>query len=175
MRYAVSAAFVLGSGIVVLGQVNPEALLAKQKTVMPAAAAFSAKEGQPPHFKAYAADKTLLGYVFWSTELQPLNEVGDACNAALFAALMHKAGLALCADEPEMLATLRGVAEMNGWTRASAVPVPIARERSKSTKTAVPEPIARERSKSSKMAAAKVKPAAKKKPEKKPKAKKKKR
>ena len=44
---------------------------------MPAAATFSAKEGQPPHYKAFAADKTLVGYVFWSTELQPLERGYD--------------------------------------------------------------------------------------------------
>ena len=53
-----------------------------QKQVMPNASSFSPKEGQPPHFKAFAADpKTgqtaLVGYIFWTTELQPLERGYD--------------------------------------------------------------------------------------------------
>jgi hypothetical protein len=55
----------------------------------------------------------------------PLVEVGDACHAALLGAVVHKAAVALCADEPEMLVTLRGVAAANGWTlMSSATPAP---------------------------------------------------
>jgi hypothetical protein len=54
-----------------------------------------------------------------STDLQPLSDLSDACNATVFAALIHKAGLALCANELELLETLRGVAQMNGWTLTS--------------------------------------------------------
>ena len=54
-----------------------------------------------------------------STELQPLSDLNDACNATVFAALIHKAGLALCANDFEILETLRGVAQMNGWTLTS--------------------------------------------------------
>lgn len=44
------------------------------KQLFPAATSFSAKEGDPPHFKAYTggAAKTLAGYAFWTTELAPL-------------------------------------------------------------------------------------------------------
>jgi transcriptional regulator of nitric oxide reductase len=51
---------------------DPQAML---KRLFPAATAFSPKEGDPPHFKAYggtATAKTLLGYVFWTTEVSPL-------------------------------------------------------------------------------------------------------
>lgn len=47
------------------------------RALFPKAAAFSALEGTPLHYKAYAADpKTtpnppLLGYVFWTTDLVP--------------------------------------------------------------------------------------------------------
>lgn len=82
LRNLAIVAFVLGSGIVLLGQKSPEDLLVKQKVVMPAATTFSAKEGQPPHYKAYAPDpktgqQTLAGYVFWTTELQPLERGYD--------------------------------------------------------------------------------------------------
>jgi transcriptional regulator of nitric oxide reductase len=44
------------------------------KQLFPGATSFSAKEGDPPHFKAYTggAAKTLAGYAFWTTELVPL-------------------------------------------------------------------------------------------------------
>ncbi len=53
-----------------------------QKQVMPSATMFSAKEGSPPHFKAFAPDAktgqpTLVGYIFWTTELQPLERGYD--------------------------------------------------------------------------------------------------
>jgi NosR/NirI family nitrous oxide reductase transcriptional regulator len=54
-------------------------LQAQLKRVFPAAAAFSVKDGDPPHFKAYSdpAAKTLAGYVFWTTELEPLERAYD--------------------------------------------------------------------------------------------------
>jgi transcriptional regulator of nitric oxide reductase len=45
------------------------------KQLFPAATAFSPKEGDPPHFKAYggaAGSKAVIGYVFWTTEVSPL-------------------------------------------------------------------------------------------------------
>jgi NosR/NirI family nitrous oxide reductase transcriptional regulator len=49
------------------------------KTVFAAAASFSTKQTTPlPHFVAYAADgKTVLGYAFWTTELEPLERGYD--------------------------------------------------------------------------------------------------
>lgn len=48
-------------------------LQSRLKQLFPDATAFSAKEGQPPHFKAFAGpSKTLIGYAFWTTELDPL-------------------------------------------------------------------------------------------------------
>jgi hypothetical protein len=46
----------------------------------------------------------------------PFDEVGDACSAALLGVLIHKSGVALCRDEPEVLDALQGAAEANGWT-----------------------------------------------------------
>lgn len=50
--------------------------------LFPAAASFSPKQGNPPHFKAFgpAADggaPTLLGLAFWTTELEPLERAYD--------------------------------------------------------------------------------------------------
>ena len=52
------------------------------KRLFPAATAFSAKEGAPPHFKAFAGDsrsgaQALLGLAFWTTELEPLERGYD--------------------------------------------------------------------------------------------------
>ena len=50
---------------------------AELKQLFPAAAAFSPLEGQPLHFKAYAADPHTsptakpIGYAFWTTDLVP--------------------------------------------------------------------------------------------------------
>lgn len=70
----------IGAGVVTAGQSAADTRLQAQlKQVFPAAAAFSAKEGDPPHFKAYSdsAAKTIAGYVFWSTELEPLERAYD--------------------------------------------------------------------------------------------------
>jgi transcriptional regulator of nitric oxide reductase len=58
---------------------SPEpALLAQLKRVFPTATSFSAKQTSPlPHFIAYAADKTIAGYAFWTTELEPLERGYD--------------------------------------------------------------------------------------------------
>ena len=60
-----------------LGQTTLDrALEAQLKRVFPAATAFSAKQTRPlPHFVAYTRSPdspTIAGYVFWTTELEPL-------------------------------------------------------------------------------------------------------
>jgi NosR/NirI family transcriptional regulator, nitrous oxide reductase regulator len=42
----------------------------------PSATSFSPKGGDPPHFKAFA-NQTLLGFVFWTTDLEPLERGYD--------------------------------------------------------------------------------------------------
>ena len=83
MRYVVLAllisAFTLSSAV---SQTNPEANLQSQlKRVFPNATSFSAKQaGPPPHFVAYSGDpssKTVAGYVFWTTEVEPLERGYD--------------------------------------------------------------------------------------------------
>ena len=64
------------------GQTTPDSTLQTQlKRVFPNATAFSAKQaGPPPHFVAYTGDpssKTVAGYVFWTTEVEPLERGYD--------------------------------------------------------------------------------------------------
>ena len=56
-----------------------EVLLAE---IFPDAASFSDKTGDPPHFKAYsvasgATDDDVIGYAYWTTELDPLERGYD--------------------------------------------------------------------------------------------------
>ena len=57
-------------------------LRAQLEQLFPDAASFSPKEGAPPHFKAYvnnagSGQRTLAGYAFWTTELEPLERGYD--------------------------------------------------------------------------------------------------
>jgi NosR/NirI family nitrous oxide reductase transcriptional regulator len=69
--------------IAVHAQSRPNvAVDAQLKRLFPAATAFSPKEGDPPHFKAFSGDpksslKTLAGVAFWTTELDPLERGYD--------------------------------------------------------------------------------------------------
>jgi hypothetical protein len=101
-----------------------------------------------------------------STDLQPLSDLSDACNATVFAALIHKAGLALCANELELLETLRGVAQMNGWTLTSDAAK--AEEAKKPPGLSDPSTTPAPRAKPTAKAGAKAKPAVKAKPKTRP-------
>src|SRR5262245_57423247 len=64
------------------GQAALDATLQTQlKKVFPTATSFSTKQpGPPPHFVAYSGDansKTVAGYVFWTTEVEPLERGYD--------------------------------------------------------------------------------------------------
>jgi transcriptional regulator of nitric oxide reductase len=57
-------------------------LEAQLKRLFPAATSFSPKGGTPPHFKALAKDPrsgadTVIGFAFWTTELEPLERGYD--------------------------------------------------------------------------------------------------
>jgi NosR/NirI family nitrous oxide reductase transcriptional regulator len=57
-------------------------LLAQLKQLFPEAMSFSVKSGNPPHYKAFAAAASgqtpeLLGYAWWTTELEPLERGFD--------------------------------------------------------------------------------------------------
>lgn len=58
------------------------ALDGQLRMLFPDAESFSAKEGDPPHYKIYGAgtpggDAELLGLAFWTTELDPLERAFD--------------------------------------------------------------------------------------------------
>jgi len=76
------AALLLGLTVVLGGQApHDRKLEAQLKSLFPKALTFSPKEGSPPHFSAYGAErsdgKTLLGLAFWTTELEPLERGYD--------------------------------------------------------------------------------------------------
>jgi len=60
---------------------TPDPLEARLKRVFPAATSFSPKQaGPPPHFIAYVGapnSRTIAGYAFWTTELEPLERGYD--------------------------------------------------------------------------------------------------
>jgi NosR/NirI family nitrous oxide reductase transcriptional regulator len=64
-------------------QIVADAALRKQlEQLFPEAASFSAKGGNPPHVKAFAAassgrDAELVGLAWWTTELEPLERAYD--------------------------------------------------------------------------------------------------
>jgi NosR/NirI family nitrous oxide reductase transcriptional regulator len=62
--------------------VDEPGLLAQLKQLFPDAASFSAKGGTPPHYKALGVpasgqDPKVLGYAYWTTELEPLERGFD--------------------------------------------------------------------------------------------------
>lgn len=56
-------------------------LMEQMARVFPGAQGFSAKQGDPPHFVAFANDASgkpaPIGYVYWTTELEPLERGYD--------------------------------------------------------------------------------------------------
>lgn len=70
---------VFAASLVVAGQSRGgQPLEARLKSLFPAAASFSAKEGTPPHYTALGADgKSPLGYAFWTTDVDPLERGYD--------------------------------------------------------------------------------------------------
>jgi NosR/NirI family nitrous oxide reductase transcriptional regulator len=73
----------LATAVVVAEQAStdPE-LQAQLRELFPSASGFSPRAGSPPHFKAYAGDvasrtPTVMGYAFWTTDLEPLERGYD--------------------------------------------------------------------------------------------------
>jgi NosR/NirI family nitrous oxide reductase transcriptional regulator len=81
--FATAVVFVVGAILVGAGQGATDSLLQTNlKRVFPTALSFSAKGGEPPHFTAYLADprtgpQALGGYVFWTTDVEPLERGYD--------------------------------------------------------------------------------------------------
>jgi transcriptional regulator of nitric oxide reductase len=121
-RFAVVITLIAGSiAFVDLdAQGSPDARL---RLLFPAATAFSPKEGDPPHFKAYSGargSQTVIGYAFWTTELVPL-ERGYGGPIAMLVGLDTKGVLTgismgehhepygdFSIDRPEFSATFKG-------------------------------------------------------------------
>ena len=68
-RLVVFLALLAGTWVMTSAQGAVEARLAR---LFPTATAFSPKEGDPPHFTAFGANKAVLGYAFFTTEILPL-------------------------------------------------------------------------------------------------------
>lgn len=84
MRMAATAAFLIATAgwIVVAGQAPSDQKLQNNlKQLFPGAAAFSPKEGSPPHITAFSADRSgaraPIGFAFWTTDLEPLERGYD--------------------------------------------------------------------------------------------------
>lgn len=82
MKSAVIAvACVAALTLVAHGQTAIDAKTQTQlKQLFPAAASFSPRGGEPAHFKAFSgtgASPTVIGYAFWTTDLQPLERGYD--------------------------------------------------------------------------------------------------
>src|SRR5262245_50060907 len=80
-----TVSLVLVTALVVLSvaaaQTLDKTLEAQLKKVFPSATAFSTKQTRPlPHYVAYTGNpnaQTVAGYVFWATELEPLERAYD--------------------------------------------------------------------------------------------------
>jgi NosR/NirI family nitrous oxide reductase transcriptional regulator len=82
-----AAALVVAAALFVLPMANGQvvddpALLAQLRQLFPDAGSFGAKSGNPPSFKAFGPaasgqEPALLGYAFWTTELEPLERGFD--------------------------------------------------------------------------------------------------
>jgi transcriptional regulator of nitric oxide reductase len=76
-----AVAVVLGPSFAAQALTDPT-LQGQLKQLFPSATSFAPKGGSPPHFKALAKDPqsgadAVIGYVFWTTELEPLERGYD--------------------------------------------------------------------------------------------------
>jgi NosR/NirI family nitrous oxide reductase transcriptional regulator len=77
MRLAPAALLVIASVIVSAQPVIDLKLRAQLAQLFPSASSFSPKASDPPHYKALAGDQSVVGYAFWTTELEPLERGFD--------------------------------------------------------------------------------------------------
>jgi transcriptional regulator of nitric oxide reductase len=88
-RLVVVLTLMAGSVALMAGGQAPDS---RMRQLFPSATTFSPKGGDPPHIKAYNG-QTLLGYVFWTTEILPL-ERGYGGPIAILVGLDTKGTLA---------------------------------------------------------------------------------
>jgi NosR/NirI family nitrous oxide reductase transcriptional regulator len=124
---AIVVLLLIAGGMITAGAQAPldASMRAQLKRLFPAAAAFSPKEGDPPHFSAFATDpksglKTLIGLAYWTTELDPLERgydgpikvlVGMAPNGVLAGIIVtehHEPYGNFSIDPPEFAAQFKG-------------------------------------------------------------------
>jgi len=79
--FVVAASLVTGTGLVAQSSTDSKTM-AQLKQLFPTASGFSPKAGDPPVFKAYSGEPAspsseVLGYAFYTTELQPLERAYD--------------------------------------------------------------------------------------------------
>jgi NosR/NirI family nitrous oxide reductase transcriptional regulator len=83
MRLGALIPVVLLAALVIVEAQGPDARLQSQlKQLFPTAASFSPRGGEPSHFKAFGAGgragaPPVIGYAFWTTDLQPLERGYD--------------------------------------------------------------------------------------------------
>ena len=83
MTRTATLVLLLAAVVILEGQPSLDPTLRAQlEQLFPDATSFSPKEGSPPHFKAYvngsaSGQRTLAGYAFWTTELEPLERGYD--------------------------------------------------------------------------------------------------
>jgi transcriptional regulator of nitric oxide reductase len=78
---AIVLVLIVAGVIVAAGQPPTDAKLHAQLVKLFPSATFSPKAGEPPHFKAFVKDpsgaETLVGFAFWTTDLEPLERGYD--------------------------------------------------------------------------------------------------
>ena len=79
MRAPLVVAAIAAATVSIMGQAGAtdQKLHAQLAQLFPSATSFSPKSGEPPHFKAYGRPQTVVGYAFWTTELEPLERGYD--------------------------------------------------------------------------------------------------
>jgi transcriptional regulator of nitric oxide reductase len=78
MRRAATATALVAATVSLLSAQAPDAKLQAQlKRLFPNANSFSAKQSEPPHYKALGPKNEVQGYAFWTTELTPLERAYD--------------------------------------------------------------------------------------------------
>lgn len=83
MRILIAAGLLISvSGTYIAQRALENTVQTQLTSLFPAASFFSQKEGSPPHFKVYhggaeSEQRVLMGFAFWTTELEPLERGYD--------------------------------------------------------------------------------------------------
>lgn len=78
MRIVAILSLVTGAAVIALDAQTADAKLQAQLAqLFPSASAFSPKGSDPPVYKAFSGGENVIGYAFWTTELEPLERGFD--------------------------------------------------------------------------------------------------